>query len=86
MAREISPWGCNFPTYFRSMLKNVLSFEESSALSETAEVGGGVEMDGIEAVELAADGAGDAWSMVELEEAYAILGQVEESNRKTNAS
>ena len=64
------------------MLKNVLSFDESSALSETAEVGGGVEMDGIEAVELAADGAGDAWSMVELEEAYAILGQVDESNRK----
>jgi hypothetical protein len=63
------------------MLKNVLSFEESSALSETAEVGGGVEMDGMEAVELAADGAGDTWSMVELEEAYAILGQVEESNR-----
>ena len=55
------------------MLKNVLSFEGSSALSETAEVGGGVEMDGMEVVELVADGAGDAWSMVELEEAYAIL-------------
>jgi hypothetical protein len=68
--------------YFRSMLKNVLSFEGSSALSETAEVGGGVEMDGMEVVELVADGVGDAWSMVELEEAYAILGQVEESDRK----
>jgi len=52
------------------MLKNVLSFEGSSAaLSETAEVGGGVEMDGMEVVELVADGAGDAWSMVEFEEA-----------------
>ena len=71
------------------MLKNVLSFDESSALSETAEVGGGVEMDGIEAVELVADGAGDTWSiveLVELEDAYAIVGQVEESDRKTNAS
>jgi hypothetical protein len=75
-AREISPWGLNATTYFRSMLKNVLSFEGSSALSETAEVVGGVEVDGMEAVELVADGAGDAWSMVELEEAYAILGQV----------
>jgi hypothetical protein len=55
------------------MLKKVLSFEESSALSETAVVGGGVEMDGMETVELAVEGAGDARSMVELEEAYAML-------------
>src|SRR3954462_5403936 len=82
MARQISSWGLNLTTYFRSMLKNVLSLEGSSALSETAEVGEGVEMDGMDAVELAADGAGDACSMVEPEEAYAILGQVEQSNRK----
>jgi hypothetical protein len=61
------------------MLKKVLIFEESSALSETAEVGGGVEIDGMETVELAVDGAGDARSMVDPEEAYAMLDRVEDS-------
>ena len=59
-------------TYFRKILRNVLSFEESSALSDTCAVGGGVEMSGTEMVELAADGAGDDRSMVEPDEAYAI--------------
>jgi hypothetical protein len=58
------------------MLKKVLSFEESSALSEAALVGGGVEMDEMETVELAVEGAGDARSIVEPEEAYAMLDQV----------
>ena len=64
------------------MLKKVLSFEVSSALSETAEVGGGVEIDGMEAVELALEGAGDARSIVEPEEAYAMLDPVEDSRER----
>lgn len=39
-------------------------------------------MEGIEVVELAVEGAGDARSMVELEEAYAMLGQVGDSREK----
>lgn len=60
------------------MLKNVLSLEVSSALSETAAVGGGVDVDGMEAVEPAEEGAGDARSMVEPEEAYAMLELVQD--------
>jgi hypothetical protein len=63
------------------MLKKVLSFEESSALSETAVVGGGVEMDGMETAELAVEGAGDARSIVEPEEAYAMVDQVGDSRQ-----
>ena len=66
-------------TYFRRMLKNVRSFEGSSALSVTVVVGGGVEMDGTETVELVAEGAGDARSMVEPEEAYAMFDRLQDS-------
>ena len=60
------------------MFKKVLSFEGSSALSGTVAVGGGVGMDGTETVELAVEGVGDARSMVEPEEAYAMFDQVQE--------
>jgi hypothetical protein len=64
------------------MPKNILSFEESSALSEITTIGGGVGVDGIEAVELAVEGAGDARSVVEPEEAYSMLELVQESGQK----
>lgn len=60
-------------TYFRKILRKVFSLEESSALSESAAVGGGVEMSGTDMVELAVDGAGDALPMVEPDEAYAAM-------------
>jgi hypothetical protein len=71
--------GLRLITYFRNILKKVLSFEESSTLSETAAVVGGVETDGMETVELAVEGTGDSRSMVEPDEAYAMLDQVEYS-------
>jgi len=61
-------------THFLRMLRNVFNFEESSVLSETAVAGGGVEMPGVETPELVVDGAGDARSTVESEEAYAMAG------------
>jgi hypothetical protein len=60
------------------MLKKVLSLEVSSALSEPAAVGGGVDVEAVEAVELAVEGAGDTRSMVEPEEAYAMLELVQD--------
>ena len=45
----------------------------------TAAVGGGVEMDGQDTVELAVEGAGDARSAVEPEEAYAMTDEVRDS-------
>lgn len=55
------------------MLRNVFNLEESSTLSDTVAVGGGVEISGTEIVELAADGAGEGRSMVDPDEAYAML-------------
>jgi hypothetical protein len=68
-------------TYFRSMPRKILSFEESSALSEITTVGGGVGVDGMETLELAVEGAGDARSVVEPEEAYAMAELVQESGQ-----
>ena len=44
-------------------------------------VGGGVGVDGMEALELAVEGAGDARSVVEPEEAYAMAELVQESGQ-----
>ena len=79
IADDISFSKVNGISYFRNMLKKVLSFEGSSVLSVAAAVGGGVEMDGAETVELAVEGAGDARSAVEPEEAYAMTGKVRDS-------
>ena len=62
------------------MLKNVFNFEVSSVLSESAAVGGGVDTDGIETMELAVEGAGEARPIVdaevEVEEADAMCGHL----------
>jgi hypothetical protein len=47
------------------MLKKVLSFEGSSGLSETLRVGGGVDKAGADTTELATEGAGEGFSIVD---------------------
>ena len=68
-AEEMSFTRVEGSTYCRSMPKNVLIFEESSDLSVSVTVGGGVVRAGAETVELAAEGVGDARPVVEPEEA-----------------
>ena len=51
------------PTYFRKMLNKVLSLELSSTLSDTYASGLDVVASVAEVVEVATDGAGEAWAL-----------------------